>query len=206
MLKWNKEKFVYNKRYVPADELEYNYQKIAITYTNPSASFNVVLVSLYFAFALSILLFTFRVTSGRNWLITLISLGIFNVLLAIITAMRSTGFIYMIGISLLTLALAIYFVIVLIRKTKKGVSAIALNGLLWLSPSFIPIIYNLILMISRDIYPHNYDYFKYYQEHPTLKWMNDNIDAMAWANLLFVVLVILILSFKIKKWKGIAEN
>ena len=93
----NKEKFVYNKRYVPADELEYNYQKIAITYTNPSASFNVVLVSLYFAFALSILLFTFRVTSGRNWLITLISLGIFNVLLAIITAMRSTGFIYMIG-------------------------------------------------------------------------------------------------------------
>lgn len=200
----NKERYVFNKAYLPADQLEYNYEKIAKIYIFSSATVEMLLVSLYFAIALSILIFSFRVTSGKNWLITLISMGIFNVVLGIFSAVFSEELIYLCGILALFLAVITYFVIVVIRKTKKGISAIALNFLLWLFPFFIPAVFVLVTEILRYIYPYR-DYLEPHR-HPYVKWMDDHAEAMGWLNLIFIVLMILLLSFKIKQWKGIAES
>jgi uncharacterized protein with PQ loop repeat len=204
---FNNQKFAVNKTYLPAKQLEFNYEKISEAYINPSVSSELVLVSLYFALSLSILLFSFRVTSGRNWLIALIGMGIFNIILGIFSALISTEFLYMGGLLTLCLAVTLYFTVVLVRKTKKGISGIVLNGLLWLLPVFIPVLWFLIEAILRRMYfdYNNYNY-RYETVHPYVQWMRDNIEGMMWLNLLFVMVLMLLLSFKIKKWKGIAES
>lgn len=207
------DKYLFYKHYVPADELEYNYDKIISAYQNPSVSSQVLLVTLYFAFALSILIFSYKVTSGRSWLIALLSIGIYNVLLGIMSAMASSGNFYLGGMLVFILATIIYFIIIIVRKTKKGFSSIVLALLLWLIPVLIPIIYALLLSIMKMIYRAEYssqlDYSFYdlmYKKHPIMKWLEDNIDIVMWINLAFVTLVLLWLSAQIRKWKGIAEG
>lgn len=203
----NKQELLFNKTYLPADELEYNFNKISKTYTSPSVSSEVTLATIYFALGLSILLFSFRVTSGKSWLITLISVGVYNVLLGITTAISNNEWVYFVGLIVLILFIAIYFAVVLIRKTKKGISAIILNALLWVTPAFIPIIYGMITAILTLRYYRSNSYYVYRDEmDPTLEWFRNNAEAMGWFNLLFVLLVMLLLSSRIKKWKGIAES
>ncbi|MGC4039342.1 MAG: hypothetical protein QM710_00710 [Flavobacterium sp.] len=203
----NNVKYRYYKYYVPAAELEYNYDKIATVYVNPSVDSELVLLCLYFAVCLSILLFSFKVTSGKNWLITLISLGVSNIILGILTIITSSEFIYVGGLILLFLALLIYFIAKVTAKTTKGISAIILNAILWLLPAFIPLVYSFIMIVLRRAYYTNYSYTQGYAEQdPNLTWMENHAQEMGWLNIAFIIIMLLILSFNIRKWKGIAEN
>lgn len=202
----NKQQLLFNKTYVPADELEYNFNKISRTYTSPSVSSEVLCATIYFALGLSIFLFSFRVTSGKSWLIALISLGVINVLLGIMTAITGFEWLFFSGLIALDLFVTIYFAVTLIRKIKKGISAIVLNALLWLTPTLIPLIYAMITVILTYRYYRNGYYYEYSNKpDSTLEWFRHNMEGMAWVNLIFVLLMMLFLSSKIKKWKGIPE-
>lgn len=207
-----KDEYVFYKTYIPADQLEYNYDKIAKTYTDPTASFEMTLAFLYFAIALSVLLFSFKVTSGRKWLIALISMGILNIVLGILTAIFNFESFYLAALLVVFLILFSYFMIVVAQKETNGISGITLNGTLWILPAFLPIVYQLLLETLRHIHGY-YDYNSYdysvgfdYDKYPFLKFLKDNGESMLWFNLIFIVLMMLFFSVQIKKWKALAEN
>lgn len=209
-----KDKYVYYKSYVPASQLEFNYEKISYAHTDTLIPNELALGIWYFAMVFSILIFSFKVTSGRYWLIALVSLGLLNIILGIVTAVSNSEYYYLIGLLLTTILLFCYLIFVIIRKTKKGISGITLNALLWLTPAFIPIVFQLLIDFLRwkygyyNYYNGNYDYPEAfnYDKYPLLKFMEDNGEAMLWFNLLFILVMFGFYSVQIKKWKALSDN
>ena len=199
--------YVYNKYYVAADELNFSYNKISQSWNNPIIDFEYFLVVLYFAFALSIILFSFRVTSVRNWLIALVSTGLIGIIVGVISAIFSNEYFFIGSVATLILILFIYFLWITYKKIDKKISGITLNGLLWLFPSFVPVCYVIAMEILKYAYGY-YDKsgFKAYETPEIVKIMKDNVSLMFLANAIFIVLFMLFISIKIKKWKGIPEN
>ncbi|MDI9257023.1 hypothetical protein [Flavobacterium sedimenticola] len=207
-----KDEFVFYKTYVPADELEYNYEKIANTYTNPTVSSQMLLAFLYLAIGLSILIFSFRVTSGRSWLIALISMGVLNIIFGILSVVFRFESFYLIALLATIIILFTYFMVVIKRQKAKGISGITLNASLWLLPAWLPVMYQLLLEFLRHVYGY-YDYNSYdynmgfdYDNYPLLKFLKDNGENMLWFNLLFIVALLCFYSIQIKKWKALAEG
>ena len=200
-----KDKFVFYKTYIPADQLEYNYQKIASAYVYPTVTPGMLLAFLYFAIGLSIVLFSFKVTSGRNLLIALVSIGVLNIILGIMAATSSSEYFYFWSLLLITLGLFLYFVIVVSQKGKKGISGITLNALLWLFPAFIPLVYAVTIQIMRYTCGYYSPGFKY-ENHPVLEFLKDNDDIMLMVNVGFIFLMMLFFSVKIKAWRALAES
>lgn len=204
----DKQQYLYNRFYVPEKQLHYSYKKIADSYNNPDINWTTFLISLYVAFGISLLVFSFRVTSGRNWLIALVSLGIINIVIGIITAIFSSEYVYLCGILLLFLTLVIYFLSVIYRKKSKGISGITINAMLWMLPGFAPIVYFLVLEIAKQISGYNLAFgesrditfprITYFQDTTTLL-------VLTYLNLVFIALIMLVLSRKIKQWRGVAE-
>lgn len=199
------EQYLFNKYYVPAESLETSYEIVANSWNKPNIDFEFLVILLYISFGLSIVLFSFRVTSGKNWLIALVSMGVINIVLGIFTALSSTEDFYLIAASLIPIGLVIYFLIVLNRKTSKSISGITINAMLWTTPSFLPLLYAIILKILKD----RYDYYSnFYRLHPNpfLEYLENNTLELFYINLLFVFIMMFFYSLRIKKWRGIAES
>lgn len=200
-----KEKYVFNKNYVPASALFYNYDIISKAYTDSDLKSELFIAVICFALGLSIVLFSFKISSGRNWLIALVSLGILNIILGILTAIFGTEYFYLISILVIFIGMFIYYSYINLQKKSKGISAIILNTLLWMFPFFIPLVYFLIFEFLK----YKYDYYSYINnniEYPAITFFKDNGENMLWFNIVFIILTMYFFSIKIKKWKGIAEN
>ena len=201
--------FLYNRFYVPEKQLHHAYQKISNSYTNPTISWESYLIALYVALGVSLLLFSFRVTSGKNWLITLVSLGVLNILIGIITAIFGSEYVYLSGILIIFTFSFLYFITTISAQKGKGISGITINAMLWILPAFAPIMYFFILEITKKISGYNNavglsrDIL-----YPKITFLQDSgfLFFLTYLNLLFVVIVMLYLSKKIKQWRGIAEN
>lgn len=201
----NSQPMEYYRHYVPESALNYNYDKISDSWMSPKFSFITVLIALYIGLSISLLIFSFRVTSGRNWLIAVVSLGILNILFGITTLMINNDYTYASLLLATTLFSVIYFLITISRRKSKNISGIILNALLWLIPAIFPIIYYIIQEYLQDL---SYGYSDYTKSpyYPTLRFMEENVVQFFYANLAFILLMMLFLSFKIKKWRGLAEG
>lgn len=212
-------KFLFNKNYLPAEELDYNYNKIAESWLSPTVNLSYMLVNIYFALGLSIILFSYRLSSGRNWLIALVSTGILGVFFGTLTAIVSAftysffrnGEIFFIAV--LSLIIVSFGLLIYVLNAKKGkkISGITNNILLWLFPFFIPICYHLLIEFLKWKYEYSYHYyetlnFKFKSECKFIDLLEDNFQTMAITNIVFIILFILFLSFGLKKWKGVAES
>ena len=203
----NGEKKLFYKYYVPEKNLNFNYEKISSAYTNPTLDSNFILFVSYFAIALSLLLFSFRVTSGRNWLIAIVAVGIINIFIGIISMVFSSLYSYPVFLLLIMVGLFVYFIIVLIKKRGKGISGITINAMLWSIPGVIPLLYFFSIQIYKDISGYNqFSFPDNKTQFPMIKLLEDNYGTMMFCNIIFVVLMMLFYSFKIKKWKGLAEG
>ena len=169
-------------------------------------NFTSILIPFYFAIALSLLIFAFRVTSGRNWLIAVISLGVVSILLGIFSIIIRSDYSFAVAVILLTFFTFSYFFVTISRKKSKNISGVILNAMLWLFPSFFPLIYYVILEILKDLAqagPLNYTQSKYY---PAIQFMKDNGLIFGYLNIVFIIILMLFLSIKIKQWRGLAEG
>lgn len=199
-------KYEYYKYFVPEKSLNYNYDKISEAWVAPNMSFASILISFYFAIGLSLLIFGFRVTSGRNWLIAVISLGIISILLGIFSIIIRSDYSFAVAVILLTLFTFIYFIVTISRKKSKNISGVILNAMLWLFPSFFPLIYYVILEVLRDLaqaHPVDYLQSEYY---PAIQFLKDYGIIFAYLNIAFIIIFMLFLSVKIKQWRGLAEG
>lgn len=199
--------YLVNRFYVPEKALNYSYNKIADSWNKPLVNFETFLIVLYIAFCLSLVVFSFRVTSGKNWLIALVTAGVINIIVGIITAFTSSPYVYFGFQAAFFIGLLIYFFSRLYGKKGKGVSGITNNILLWMVTPFLPIVYGLGLESIKEISGYNdTDYIFRKKLYPRIEYLDDIVPHLLYLNLALVLIMMLFLSTKIKKWRGVAED
>lgn len=206
----NGENYIYSKYFVSHKALHRFYAKIANSWLSPLIEVEFFTIIIYLCFGVSLVIFSFRVTSARNWIIALISLGIVAIFIALGAFVFYYGLTFPVLYLLYFCGVVIYFAYVYLRKKGKGFSGIALNQILWMLLSFFPLIYVMVLDIIKSTsgYYDRYDSYtgKNVQEFPIIDWLEYNSHLLGVVNLLLVVLLMLYLSVIIKRWKGISEE
>ena len=137
------------KHYVPAANLNYAYEKIADAWISPYITVDKILFPLYFAFGFSLLVFSFRITSGRSWIIALVSLGIIFIFLGVFSALINDEKVFSALILILIVGLFAYFIYVCNKKREKSISGITINAMLWVSTAFVPVLYYIFVEILK---------------------------------------------------------
>ncbi len=204
----NKTVFLYNKFYVPEEALKHSYEIISNSWTKPSASFETLLLSLFVSIGLSLLFFSFRVSSGRNWLIAVVVMGVLNILIGIISAVSSSEFVYFTAIGILFIVILVYFLMIIYNNKGKGISGITVNMMLWILPFFGPIVYALVLKIAKEVTDYSYieNPILREQTYPFITFLKKYDFELMWVNIAFIFIMMLLFSIKIKQWRGVAEN
>lgn len=202
--------YYYSKYYVSQNVLVKYYEAIAASWENPLVGWDFVMVVLYLSFGISLLVFSFKVTSARSWLIALISLGVLQIILGIGTVLLNYSMTYPVLNILFFVTLCIYFSIIYIQQKGKKWSGIVLNQILWLMPGFLPMVYTTVMYWVKN-YSGYYDRYdavtgRYVEEFPKIDWLESNEMLLVVLNLAAVVVIMFALSKVIKKWRGIPED
>lgn len=198
--------YVVNKYYVPEKSLQFAYDKIADSYIKPIISWETYLISLYVALGISLLLFSFRITSGKSWLIAVVSLGVINIIIGIIKAISSSEYVYLIALVILFLLLFTYFFVIISRNKGKKISGITINAMFWILPAIAPLLYYLILQFAKYNSGYNNNFGNKHNVFPKITYLQDNGLLLMYLNLIFVFVMMLLLSKKFKQWRGVAES
>lgn len=189
---------IFPKYHVPLSQVYTSYGIISSAYTNPAVNYNSILTYLYFALSFSLLIFSFRVTSGRNWLITFVAMGIIAIITGVFSVIISLGFLYSFLWLCITIALLLYYYNNVYRSPSKDYSSIVLNSILWLLPWLLLLIYTIIIDTYRHISNYNSDNIFYI-------WLNSNSTMLMYANYIAVLLFMFFFTQTIRKWKGKPE-
>ncbi|TXI68531.1 MAG: hypothetical protein E6Q46_00995 [Flavobacterium sp.] len=192
----------YSKYFVQQDVLKDKYDTVSEAHTDSFFKIEMFLGFLYGAFGLSILIFSFRVTSGKSWLIALVSTGIINIVYGIFTAITGVGDMYAYLILFTILGIIFYFFLIYFNKKNLQLSRIALNLFLWSFIGIIPLIYLLI----QEHYLSGENRYNYNYTSPEYQWMRDHTIHMFSLNFILAVLTLFFLSKIIRNWKGISED
>ncbi|TRW23403.1 hypothetical protein FMM05_14520 [Flavobacterium zepuense] len=205
------------KYYIPLDQLEYAYSKISEGWTNPPLQPEILIVVLYLSIGLSLIIFSFRVTSGRDWLIALVSFGVTAIITGVVSALITNVFFRNVMLIddefffltiwvVIVLLLLCYFIYIAKKNASKGISAIIINHLLWLLPAVIPVIAAIVFDISKEFneqIPVDEGYVTIY--NPVYLFLENYIMLIVALNILLVFAYMYFFTVSIKKWKGIAE-
>ena len=194
----------YSKYFVQQDVLKDKYDTVSEAHTDSFFNIEMILAFMYGALGLSLVLFSFRVTTGKTWLIALVSSGVINIVYGIFTAIAGVGNIYAYLILFTILGIIFYFFLIYFNKKNLQLSRIALNLFLWSFAGIVPIIYFLTMEANKPDY-YAYNQYKYY-ESPLYTWFKEHVIHMFTLNFILAILLLFFLSKVIRNWKGIAED
>lgn len=190
--------------HLPYNELRSGYEQILQCYEYNSDTEILFLICVCVALMVSIFIFSFRVTGGRPWLIALVSAGIliFIVILTGIGIRESIGysneeivFMFMSAFwVILFFGLLVRIIMKINNNDHKGKSAVYTNFLLWLLPCITP--------LSFLAYAFYIEYNR--TEYPTIK--DEDFVCMFWANPVFTILAMWLISAIIRRWKSLPEE
>jgi uncharacterized membrane protein len=204
------------KYYVAGDQLRNAYGKLSAVWVISPVSKEALFMLLYISIGLSMVIFSFRVTSGRDWLIALISFGILAIITGVVSAVI-TGYFFdnMLLIDNEYFFFTVWVVIVGLlagsyiyatKKLSKGISAIILNHILWLLPALIPVIAAIVFNVSEEFNEETYKAGeRIIIENAVYLFFKEYIIHIIAANILIIVIYMYFLTLSIKKWKGLAE-
>lgn len=202
--------YYYSKYYVSHQSLSKYYAKVADAWKNPLLDLDYIMVVLYLGFIAALMVFSFRVTSARNWLIALIAMGVVLIIFGIGTAFFNYSLTFPFLFLLYFLGVSVYFFIIYYRKKGKKLSGIALNQMLWLLSGVLPMLYAIVMNFVKNASGYNDRYDMktgvMIEEYPKIEWFETHQLFLAQLNLLLLVFVLFILSRVIKKWRGIPEE
>jgi hypothetical protein len=177
--------------------------------------FDAILFWLYFAMGLSLLIFTFRMTSMRSWLVALVgSIVVFFVLLSVFFIFGMLLRVYdSILASLLFLGAVLIFWIFTFfgiqSNKRKMVSGVTLNWKIWTFGALIPVLLALYHEILDFIYPSRYvtvNGVEVYKQHPYIEWIGLNIQWIFLANFFLIFVYIFLIIPLLKRWQAMAEE
>ncbi|MDR2009302.1 MAG: hypothetical protein LBQ22_02325 [Bacteroidales bacterium] len=222
-LYYNEEYDQYNRRYKIRDHV-YHYN-METTMDNLLKSKNNVIPSegillfFYLALFFAILIYTFRTTTFRTWIISFVGLmALLFVFLAVYFFINISGnFGYNSQDSLLIAQTFVFIFIFWIftvlgiaKRRNKLITGVALNWSIWTFPLIIPLIITRYVIFLRNSYnvcdEYGYEYSLYYQDSHYI-WINNNIVELGYFNILLFLLFILIVAIPLlKKWKAMSEE
>lgn len=171
---------------------------------------NEIISWLYFSMAFTLLIFTFRTTSLRTWIIALVgSIVVFFILLcAFFVLSRIFYDAYDILVGILFLSAVILFWILSISPINgnswKLISGVNLNWKIWTFGAIIPVVVGLYSTYLSRKYPYAYNQEQY--QHPHEIWINQNFDIIFLANFGLILLYILLILPLLKKWQAMADE
>ncbi|WP_128330455.1 hypothetical protein [Apibacter sp. HY039] len=193
----NKINFSYNNSsnyYVEYYNLTSGYNKIYNAHYDNDSFYTTLLLIFYIALSLSLFLLSFRITSGKSWLIALVVIGLLALIYGIVSAIH--GIIGGSGNGLFFLTIIYWVVIFFIMifyvgskiycKSPKGKSTILIHLILWMLP-YVFMLLHYMYIESRD----SPDIFS---------------TLFNSINLIFVCILLLPLTIIIKKWKALPEE
>lgn len=198
----------YYKYYVNSKHMEDAYDTISRAWTSPTIDFQYLTLFFHIVFGFSFLFFSFRFTSGRSWLISLLTTITLGILIGAVFSLRlehSTRLSVMIGIILFFI---VYFAVIVWKSRTKKISAVILNLGIW-HFQFLPIlVYYLIIEImklTQNYYKVSYDQ-RNATHFPEIEFLESFVGNFLGINLILSIIFMFILSKSIRKWKGIAES
>jgi hypothetical protein len=198
--------YVYNKYYVPGDRLEESYQELRKSYYDKYDIFDWLIVVFYISAILSLLIFSYRVSSGRVWLIALVTTGVLFITEGLLAVVFSSGDSFLVMVLLNLIVFDIYFACIW-REGRKKWSGVALNTLLWQLPGVVLLCYTLGLDLAKQVSGY-YESNKPSIDFPVLESLDDTsvMRIVHYCNILFVFGAVALLSPVIRRWKGIPED
>ncbi|MFP9098410.1 hypothetical protein ACLI09_05090 [Flavobacterium sp. RHBU_24] len=211
--------YVFPKYYVPFSQLEESYTILSEAWVNPDADIYMVILYGCFCVALSLIVFSFRVTSGRNWLIALVAYGLASLVTGIFCLIIGNSHIlgyhssfirnylyFMLWLVIVTVLLIYFFT----KKDKKGISGVVVNVLLWLTPAVLPVIILLVTEWYDDWYDRYYNSFVKPEamaepKNAIFVFIYDNPGYIFLLCLGAFIVYMYFFTNSIRKWKGLAE-
>lgn len=198
----------YSKFYLEKNILNHNYEKLLKSYEPIWSELDFSIVIFYIVFGFTLLVFSFKVTSGKSWLITIVVTVLLNIIFGLISALGREELIYL-YLSVLTLIGFLFtFIYLVFYKKNFRYSKVVLNFTLWFFTAIIPIIYFIHMEHYKNkLIALNYsnEYYDYYLD-PYYKFLNDNIFNMFIINLIVCILAMFFFSKGIRTWKGLPEE
>ncbi len=192
--------------YLQFSELQSGYEQVLRHYQDNKDIESIALLCICIATMLSVFVFSFRISNGKQWLIAFITTGILIFIITLFTvAIAELWYsydkelivmiipVFWIGLFITLLAKIIFKVR---DKGNKGRSIIYINILTWLVPCIYPLFFLFVLLFDE-----------YTDKNYLDIDMNFRLTRyMFWTNIIFVVLAMYATSILIRKWKGIADE
>jgi hypothetical protein len=171
-----------------------------------------ILILLYLALSFAVLIFTFRITGTRTWMIsfvgTFILFFLFFTLSFIITLLSGykednifTN--VMLGFIILFWILAAMGIMV---WKKKLIAGVTLTWTLWSFPTLFPVLLFKYIFYLEQKYPFSTSSEYYYVDHPIYKWIYANAMELGFANIVVFILFVWLMIPLFKKWKAMPEE
>ena len=192
-----------NTFYLQYDGLKAAYRHIEDMYGSDNEDMKwFLLVSLCMTTILSFLIFSFRATNRKSWLIALITTGV--LFFVIILLSIAFGSIHYKEERIIILFNTIFWItlfgIILSRiimkinsKSNKGKSNIYMNIFLWLIPTIIPLSFFTVYIYADLI-------------RADINIESEEVFYMFWISIIAMLPVMLPVSALLRKWKGLSEK
>jgi len=193
--------------YVPYNELISAYLKIEDAYLDYNNNELALLWIFILSLSISILVFSFKATSGKSWLIAAVSLGLLLMLdwfVSLVTHIVFDGNIfgpvlYIILLLGILISGFIYVISKLAQSRRKGRSHIIMNVLMWSVPAIPALLLVLTYIFSKDLCD--------YRDECWTDYVDDHIMQFVWGNIALTFLTMgLFIRFVLLKWKSLPDD
>ncbi|MDR1698775.1 MAG: hypothetical protein LBR75_03010 [Prevotellaceae bacterium] len=210
------------EHFIPHNELDSAYNTVYDAWHDKEMFPVFMLVTVILSGLASLLVFSFRCTKGKTWLIAFVA-AIILMFVSIISAviadetfdMRGDNSLYIFfAFWLIVFAWGLYYVIRLNKnRQRKRFSAVIINLLVWLLP-FVPVLLFAFFLFYIDSKCHFYSNESNYYSHPYYiyydgirDFIEDNALSLLWANVALTVGTMwLFIKTVLRKWKSLPEG
>lgn len=201
--------------YVSYSELEGAYNKIMDAYLNKEEAMALCVAAMCIALCVSLLVFSFRASSGKAWLIAAISMGLIlfinGILSLAISSPMDSGVVGPLFYIFVMLAIFSFEIASVIRKNigrkAKGKSDILINHLIWFIPAVPALIFMAIYILGHDQYSYMSATYKSKGLYETYQFMDEHIVEFVLGNVcLTFVSVWFFIQMVLRKWKSLPEQ
>ncbi len=161
-------------------------------------------IYLYLALGFSAFLAMFRFTRLKNWLISIISFGIFCITIPLFDQFVKTDITATILVFIfIAITFVLSFVLIKSRK-KKMLSAVFLHWFMFSISFAIPLAFNLIEKFTREQTECIKNILTVVKkQQPINFWINDNSETITYINIIFVLLIFIFYTIPMcYKWQS----
>ncbi len=202
-------KKTFKKDYIAQDDINNTIKNLKRSKTSIFDAYE-YLICLYIALGITLLIFTFRFTSMRTWVISVVG--------AIVVFFIFFSLFFLLGVLIFNMsevyAMILFLSFILIfwllaysgiyTSSRKLVSGVNFIWSIWTFAAVLPICIGLYVSYLDWKFP--YHHINNPNNHPHVQWIRDHGEIIMGINLILTFLFILAIIPVIKKWKSMPEE